>query len=119
MTKDNNKLGDFTLSGIAPLPKGKPELEVTFDLNADGVLNVTARDNATGRKSNISITNSGRMSKADIDRIIEEAKQFKQEDSLKEKAVEAKQSLRSVIENTNQSLSDIGEKLKVTFSILS
>jgi len=112
MTKDNNLLGNFTLSGIAALPKGKPELEVTFDLNADGLLQVTARDLATGRKSNITITNSGRLSKSDIDRMIEEAKKFKSEDAKKEKAIEAKQQLRGLVESVNQSFSDLSDKLK-------
>lgn len=130
MTKDNNTLGNFTLSGIAPLPKGKlwkyyskglvlkdhylgkPALEVTFDLNADGLLTVTARDLATGRKSNITITNSGRLSKSEIDRMIDEAKKFKSEDSKKEKAIEAKQALAAYVESVNTSFSDLSDKLK-------
>merc|ERR1712017_62295 len=71
MTKDNNLLGKFELSGIPPAPRGTPQIEVTFDVNADGILNVAAADKASGKRQDITITNDkGRLSKEDIDRMV-------------------------------------------------
>merc|ERR1719324_1417386 len=88
MTKDNNLLGKFELGGIPPAPRGVPQIEVTFDIDANGVLNVTAKDKgASGKKANITITNDkGRLSKDDIERMVREAEQYAEEDkAAKEK----------------------------------
>lgn len=98
MCHDNNLLGSFELSGIPPMPRGEAELECTFDINADGILKVTAKDKATGRKANITISNSaGRLSAADIDRMVAESEKFKEEDKKSQERVEAKQELESYV----------------------
>jgi len=98
MCRDNNLLGSFELSGIPPMPRGEAELECTFDINADGILKVTARDKITGRKANITISNSvGRLSAADIERMISESERFKLEDGKKQECIEARQELENYI----------------------
>merc|ERR1712023_608203 len=85
MTKDNNKLGEFHLDGIPPAPRGVPRIEVTFDVDANGILNVGAKDKTTGKENQITITNEkGRLSKDDIDRMVQEAEQSANEDKVKE-----------------------------------
>merc|ERR1712086_191353 len=80
-TKDNNKLGEFTLQGIPPMPRGVPEIEITYDLDANGILNVSASEKSTGKSDKITVTNDkGRLSKEDIERMVEEAEKFKNED---------------------------------------
>lgn len=114
LTKDNNLLGNFELSGIAPAPRGTPQIEVTFDVDANGILNITALDKGTGTKNSITITNDkGRLSKADIERMIEEAERFKQEDEIIKEKIEARNSLESFIYNARNSASDpnVGSKL--------
>merc|ERR1711988_2007931 len=82
MTKDNNKLGEFHLDGIPPAPRGVPQVEVTFDLDANGVMNVSAKDKSTGKDSNITITNDkGRLSQDDIERMVKEAEKYAAEDT--------------------------------------
>merc|ERR1711877_73995 len=81
MTKDNNSLGKFELSGIPPAPRGVPQIEVTFDIDANGILNVSAEDKTTGKKNNITIINDkGRLSKDDVERMVAEAEKYKAED---------------------------------------
>lgn len=81
MTKDNNVLGTFTLEGIPPAPRGTPEIEVTFDVDENGILNVSALCKTTGKVEKITITNDkGRLSKSEIEKLIKEAEQFKEED---------------------------------------
>merc|ERR1719436_1169067 len=81
MTKDNNLLGKFQLSGIPPMPRGRPQIVVTYDIDANGILNVTAKETSTGRENKIQIKNeSGRLSQADIDRMVSEAEAHKAED---------------------------------------
>jgi len=95
-TKDNNLLGKFELGGIPPAPRGVPQVEVTFDIDANGVLNVTAEEKGAGKKSNITITNDkGRLSKDDIDRMVREAEQYADEDSKAKERIDAKNSLES------------------------
>lgn len=97
-TKDNNKLGTFELTGIQPAPRGVPQIEVSFDMNTDGILEVTAEDKASGRKSNITITNdSGRLSQSQIDDMVKNAEKFRQEDEAIAKRIEAKNQLESAI----------------------
>ncbi|KAI9293378.1 heat shock 70 kDa protein 2 [Neoconidiobolus thromboides FSU 785] len=114
MTKDNNMLGKFELTGIMPAPRGTPELECTFDLNADGILKVTALDKASGRTANITISNSsGRLSSADIERMIKESEQFKEEDAKREQTVQARQSLESYVYQIENQLNDFTTSLKI------
>merc|ERR1712205_222349 len=96
-TKDNNMLGKFELGGIPPAPRGVPQIEVTFDVDANGVLNVSAEDKgASGKKANITITNDkGRLSKDDIERMVREAEQFAEEDKLAKEKIDAKNALES------------------------
>jgi len=96
MTKDNNILGQFDLSGIAPAPRGVPKIEVTFDIDADGILNVSAADKATGTKQAITITNDkGRLTKEEIDRMVAEAEKFKDDDEKQAARIGAKNALES------------------------
>merc|ERR1712146_597561 len=96
-TKDNNMLGKFELGGIPPAPRGVPQIEVTFDIDANGVLNVSAEDmGASGKKANITITNDkGRLSKYDIERMVREAEQFADEDAQAKERIDAKNGLES------------------------
>merc|ERR1719343_459683 len=96
MTKDNLLLGQFQLDGIPPAPRGVPQIEVAFDLDSNGILNVSAKDNTTGKKNNITITNEkGRLSKDEIERMVAEAEQYKSEDEDHRKKIEAKNSLEN------------------------
>jgi hypothetical protein len=95
-TRDNNLLGKFELSGIPPAPRGVPQIAVTFDIDANGILNVSAEDKSTGKKNKITITNEkGRLSKEDIERMVQEAERFKDEDEQAKKKIEAKNSLET------------------------
>jgi len=96
MTKDNHLLGKFNLDGIPPAPRGVPQIEVTFDIDANGILNVHAADKSTGKSQKITITNDkGRLSKEDIEKMVQEAEKYKQEDELVKKKVEAKNGLEN------------------------
>ena len=96
MTKDNNLLGTFELSGIPLAPRGVPKVEVTFDLDANGILNVTAKDQSTGKSNKITITNDkGRLSKAEIQRMVNEAEQFKAQDEEQKACVGARNALEN------------------------
>merc|ERR1712153_193159 len=107
-TKDNNLLGKFELGGIPPAPRGTPQVEVTFDVDANGVLNVTAEDkSASGKKSNITITNDkGRLSKDDIERMVREAEQFADEDAVAAERITAKNGLESYAYNMKNQIND-------------
>merc|ERR1719401_534133 len=94
MTRDNRLLGQFQLDGIPPAPRGVPQIEVAFDLDSNGILNVSAADKTTGKTNKITITNEkGRLSKDDIERMVKEAEQFKEEDEKQRKVVEARNEL--------------------------
>jgi len=91
MTKDNHELGKFNLEGIPPAPRGTPQIEVTFDIDANGIMNVSAADKGTGKSNKITITNDkGRLSKEEIEKMVADAETFKAEDELVAKKVEAK-----------------------------
>jgi L1 cell adhesion molecule like protein len=110
MTRDNNLLGKFELSGIPPAPRGVPQIEVTFDLDANGILNVSAVDKTTGKSSKITITNDkGRLSKEDIDRLVREAEKYKNEDETNKSKIEAKNGLENYAYSLRNSIKD--EKL--------
>lgn len=138
MTKDNNILGKFELTGIPPAPRGVPQIEVTFDIDANGILNVSAADKSTGKENKITITNdkgirshlksqelkniqqglqsfvsdvlTGRLSKEDIEKMVHEAEQFKAEDDAQREKVTAKNSLESLAFNMKSTVED--EKLQ-------
>jgi L1 cell adhesion molecule like protein len=114
-TKDNNLLGKFDLGGIPPAPRGVPQIEVSFDLDANGILNVSAIEKGSGKKENITIKNDkGRLSKEEIEELVKQADKYKEQDELEHKRVEAKNNLESYVYNTRNSLknadSDKGKK---------
>nr|XP_003705669.2 PREDICTED: heat shock cognate 71 kDa protein-like isoform X1 [Megachile rotundata] len=111
MTKDNNLLGKFELSGIPPAPRGMPQIEVTFDIDANGILNVSAVEKSTHNENKITITNDkGRLSKEDIERMIREAERYQTEDQSQKDKVAAKNNLESYCFNMKNTVED--EKLK-------
>jgi len=113
-TKDNNLLGKFELSGIPPAPRGVPQVEVTFDVDANGILNVSAVDKTTGKSNRITITNDkGRLSKEEIERMVSEAEKYKQEDEEAATRIQAKNGLESYAYNLRNSMQD--EKLAGKF----
>lgn len=107
MTKDNNLLGKFELSGIPPAPRGVPQINVCFDIDANGILNVSAEDKTAGVKNKITITNDkGRLSKDEIERMVQEAERYKAEDETVKKKVEAKNSLENYAYNMKNTVKD-------------
>jgi L1 cell adhesion molecule like protein len=115
-TKDNNLLGKFELGGIPPAPRGVPQVEVTFDIDANGVLNVTAEDKgASGKRANITITNDkGRLSKDDIERMVREAEQYAEEDKAAKEKIDAKNALESYCYSMKNTIGE--EKFKEAVS---
>jgi L1 cell adhesion molecule like protein len=116
MTKDNNLLGQFELTGIPPMPKGKAELEVVFNIDANGILNVTAQDKSTGRKSNIVIKNDqGRLSSEEIDKMVAEAKRFQAEDKMRKDSMAAREEFEAYTSQVAESLGNpvVAAKLDV------
>ncbi|KAK3290098.1 hypothetical protein CYMTET_2486 [Cymbomonas tetramitiformis] len=102
-TKDNNKLGEFTLDGIPPAPRGVPQIEVSFDIDANGILNVSAVEKGTGKANKIEIKNDkGRLSKDDIEEMLKTAEQFKQEDQQNMERIEAKNALENKLYQAKQ-----------------
>jgi len=115
MTKDNHLLGKFNLDGIPPMPRGQPQIEITYDIDANSILNVTAVEKSTGKNNKIVITNDkGRLSKDDIDRLVKEAEKFKDEDNKVKERIEAKNTLEQYCYQVRQTISDA--KLKDKFS---
>ena len=113
-TKDNNLLGKFELSGIPPAPRGVPQISVAFDIDANGILNVSAEDKTTGKKNKITITNDkGRLSKEDIERMVQEAEKYKEEDEAHLKKVEAKNSLENYAYSMRNTINEEGVKDKI------
>jgi len=116
-TKDNNLLGKFELSGIPPAPRGVPQIEVTFDIDANGILNVSALEKGTGKTQKITITNDkGRLSKEDIEKMVNEAEKFKEEDEKEAARVQAKNQLESYAYSLKNSLSEEQFKSKLDAS---
>jgi L1 cell adhesion molecule like protein len=113
MTKDNNQLGKFQLSGIPPAPRGVPQIKVTFDVDANGILNVSAKDSSTGKEQSITITNEkGRLSQSEIDRMVEEAEKYKAEDEANKEKIDAKNGLENYCFQMRNSLEDSNLKDK-------
>ena len=115
MTKDNHNLGKFDLTGIPMAPRGTPQIEVTFDIDANGILNVSANDKSSGRVEKITITNDkGRLSKDEIDRMVDEAEKYQAEDNLQKEKIGAKNSLESYCFNMKSTMDDSNYKGKIS-----
>ncbi|KAG5323236.1 HSP7D protein, partial [Acromyrmex charruanus] len=117
MTKDNNILGKFELTGIPPAPRGVPQIEVTFDIDANGILNVSAIEKSTGKENKITITNDkGRLSKEDIERMVNEAEKYRSEDEQQRERISAKNALESYCFNMKSTMEDDKVKDKIEAS---
>lgn len=111
MAADNKTLGRFTLSGIAPAPRGIPQIEVTFDIDANGIVNVSAKDKGTGKEANITITASTNLTDSEIDSAVKEAEKFEEEDKKRKEKIEVKNNADQVVYQTEKTLSDLGDKV--------
>ncbi|MBO5409567.1 MAG: molecular chaperone DnaK [Clostridia bacterium] len=111
MAADNKTLGNFQLTGIPAAPRGVPQIEVTFDIDANGIVHVSAKDLGTGAEQKITITASTNLSEADIDKAVKEAEQFAQEDKKKKEAIDVKNQADSMVYQTEKTLADAGDKL--------
>ena len=111
MAADNKMLGNFDLVGIPPAPRGVPQIEVTFDIDANGIVNVSARDKGTGKEQQIRIQASGGLSDKDIDQMVRDAEQFAEDDKKRRAAAEAKNNADSLIHTTERQLADNGDKV--------
>lgn len=111
MAKDNKSIGNFRLDGIAPAPRGIPKIEVTFDIDANGIVNVSAKDLGTGKEQHISITASTNMSKEDIDKAVKEAEAFAAEDKKRREEVDTRNEADSLVYQTRKSMTDFGDKV--------
>ena len=111
MAADNMSLGRFRLEGIPPAPRGMPQIEVTFDIDANGILNVTARDKATGKEQKVTITASTNLSKSDIERMVQQARENEAQDRRRRELVEACNQADNLIYQTEKSIKDLAEKL--------
>ena len=109
--KDNKTLGNFMLTGIAPAPRGIPQIEVTFDIDANGIVHVTAQDKGTGKSTDITITSSTNLSEEEIDKAVKEAEQFAEEDKKRKEKVDNKNKLDGMIFSVEQTIKDSGDKL--------
>ena len=110
MASDNKSLGEFNLEGIAPAPRGVPQIEVTFDIDANGIVNVSAQDKATGKAHNITIQASGGLDDNEIERMVKEAEDNAEEDKEKREAIDARNQAESMMHGAEKSLSDLGDK---------
>ena len=110
-TRDNNKLGEFNLNGIPPMPRGQPQIEITYDVDANGILNVSAVEKSSGKSEKITVSNDkGRLSKDDIERMVKEAEKFREEDRKEGEKIESKNNLESYVYQVKSSIED--DKLK-------
>jgi len=112
MTRDNNLLGKFNLDGIPPMPRGQPQIDVCFDIDANGILNVSALEKSTGKEQKITITNDkGRLSQDEIERMVQEAEKYKAEDDANKNRIEAKNGLENYCYSLKSSISQVGDKM--------
>ena len=111
MAKDNTSLGMFNLEGIPPAPRGVPQIEVTFDIDASGILHVSAKDLGTGKEQKITITASTKLSEEEIQKMIEEAKKYEEEDRKKKQEAEMRNNADTLIYTTEKMLSELGDKI--------
>ena len=109
--RDNKSLGQFRLDGILPAQRGVPQIEVTFDIDANGIVNVSAKDKGTGKEQHITITSGSNMSKEDIDKAVNEAAQFEAADKEKKEAIEVRNGADSIVFQTKKALTDVGDKI--------
>jgi molecular chaperone DnaK len=114
MAQDNKLLGQFDLVGIPPAPRGVPQVEVTFDIDANGIVNVSARDKATSKEQSIRIQANGGLSDSDIDAMVKEAESNKADDEKRKAAVEAKNQADAVIHSSEKALAEHGDKVSET-----
>ena len=112
MAADNKTLGRFSLNGIAPAPRGVPQIEVRFDIDANGIVHVSAKDLGTGKQQSVTITASSGLSDSEIDRMMAEAEQYKEEDEKRKKAVEIRNQGDSLLYSVDRSLNDLGDKVQ-------
>jgi molecular chaperone DnaK len=111
MAADNKMLGQFDLVGIPPAPRGVPQIEVTFDIDANGIVNVSAKDKGTGKEQQIKIQASGGLNDEDIEKMVQEAEQFADDDKVRRAAAEAKNQAESLVHSTEQQLAEHGDKI--------
>ncbi|AZV55789.1 molecular chaperone DnaK [Clostridium sp. AWRP] len=111
MAADNKTLGRFTLSGIAPAPRGIPQIEVTFDIDANGIVNVSAKDKGTGKEANITITASTNLSDDEINKAVDEAKKFEEQDKKRKESIDIKNNADQSVYQTEKTLKDLGDKV--------
>jgi molecular chaperone DnaK len=114
MAAQNRTLGKFHLTGLPPAPRGVPQIEVTFDIDANGILNVTAKDNATGKDQKITITSSSGLSKEEVERMAKEADAHSAEDKARREEIDAKNQLDSMVYNIEKMLKEHGDKISGT-----
>ena len=110
-SKDNKLLGEFRLDGIAPAPRGIPKIEVTFDIDANGIVNVSAKDLGTGKEQHITITSGSNMSDEEIDRAVKEAAEFEAADKKRKEGIEARNEADSMVFQTEKAINEVGDKL--------
>jgi molecular chaperone DnaK len=111
MAGDNRLLGNFRLDGLAPAPRGMPQVEVSFDIDANGIVNVKAKDKATGKEQAITITASSGLDEGEVERLVKEAEDNATDDTLKKEVIEARNNLDNLIYQTEKLLSENGDKL--------
>merc|ERR1719321_2628246 len=111
MANDNKQLGQFDLTDIPPAPRGVPQIEVSFDIDADGILNVSAKDKGTGKEQNIVIQSSGGLSEDDIEKMVQDAEANAEADAKRKQGIEVRNEIDSLIYTTEKSLKDNGDKL--------
>jgi molecular chaperone DnaK len=114
MAADNMTLGTFRLEGIPPAPRGVPQIEVTFDIDANGILNVAAKDKATGREQKITITASTNLNKADVERMVQEAQRNTAQDNRRKETIQARNEADQMIYQAEKSLRDLGDKVSAS-----
>jgi len=111
MAADNTSLGRFILDGIPPAPRGIPQIEVTFDIDANGIINVTAKDKGTGKEQKITIASSNKLSKEEIDQMVKQAEQFADADKKKREEIELKNQAETAIHTVRKSMDELGDKV--------